>query len=506
MKGALIRAGRFNLLLTPVGALVAVTSTALLARFLGPATFADYATTIGIVAWLVLLAESGYNSGLSHALSTAGLVNARRSLYRSLQMRRWAIALVLGLSLTLLGPTWAQVAGLSAAHWSPLHFFLLSLLAAITLHGQLANYALLTEFAHGRVLSTNLVMSIIRALSLALVASFGGEITNLLMVLILVASVEALTLHMAAVVQFKEECNPLPSGLVNHAQNHGLVSLLDKVTATLLLGPTLLIALSGAHSRVELGLLAIATETLQRALSITGSPLSNITTPILNNSRDKSLQFREQLTRIGGLMTILFSFITGLLVVTIPLAFPLLFGGSYASAVSIAIIWAVPLFFEAGVRMVWGSALLALKQYRWLIRFNITYGLSALIVIFMGRYINLITLLIWIGLVRLFMTAILLHRAIRLDLAPHDSRPVRVIATTAVAIAISAAFQQLGLVRSPFLSLLSLIFIYCLSTIVIMRLFKILPTPSYDAICKVLGKYSGFFRLIVPCSKNDAVK
>ena len=347
-----LRAARANLLLAPVGTVLAVITSILIARWLGPETYADYATLMALVAWLLILAEGGCNAGLGRFLDEAGVLNARGSLYRALQYRRWAIALVLAISLIWIGPIWAQSAGLSEERWQPVSFIMVGLLAAVMLHGQLASNAMLTAFRHGRVLLTNQSMTIARALVLATLAGVLREPVALVAALLVLAAVEAWILHHAAVAQIGCKRDPLPPGMANTAQKHGLVALFDKLTTALSAGPFLLLVLAGVHGRGDLAMLAIATDLLQKALSIIGLPLSNIVMPMLNESRSDPERFRRQIARLGGLMTVLFALATGGIMTTLPLGLPLLLGASFKPAVLIAMIWLLPVFFESGVRMI----------------------------------------------------------------------------------------------------------------------------------------------------------
>lgn len=490
-------AARANLLLAPVGTVLAVIATVLVARWLGPETFADYATLMALVAWLLILAEGGCNVGLGRFLREAGTVNARGRLYRVLQYRRWAIALILAISLIWLGPIWARSVGLSEERWQPVSFVMVGLLAAVMLHGQLASNALLATFRHGRVLLTNQSMTIARALVLATLAGVLREPVALVAALLVLAAVEAWVLHYATVTQIGYERNPLPRGMGNAAQKHGLVALFDKLTTALSAGPFLLLVLAGVHGRSELAMLAIATDLLQKVLSVTGLPLSNIVMPMLNESRNNAERFRLQVARLGGLMIVLFSIAAGGIIVALPMGLPLLLGAPYEPAVTIAVIWLLPVFFESGVRMIWGAALIALDQYSWLMRFNLVYGVASLIMIFAARDTDLNTLLVWLGVLRFSMSLVLLGRAAQLALLPPESRPVRVMVAAGAACIFSLAAQALP-VSYPVFALLTGIGIYVLVMLASLRWLHLVPGPSHDALYQIAGKHKGLLMRIIP--------
>ncbi|MDP1927111.1 MAG: oligosaccharide flippase family protein [Thiobacillus sp.] len=498
-----LRAARANLLLAPVGTLLAVFSSILVARWLGPGTYADYATLMALMAWLLLLAESGCNAGLGRFLGEAGVRNARGSLYLSLQYRRWTISLILTLSLIWLGPMWARSVSLSEAHWQPFSFVMVGLLAAVMLHGQLASSAMLTAFRHKRVLLTNQLMTFARALVLVLLAGTLREPLVLVAALLSLAIVEALILHRAAAAQIGHERGRLPRDMVNAAQKHGLVALVDKMTTALSAGPFLLLVLAGAHGRGELAMLAIATDLLQKALSVIGLPLSNIVMPMLNESRSDAERFRRQVARLGGLMVVLFAVATGGILTVLPVGLPLLLGPSYNLAVPIAMIWLLPVFFESGVRMVWGAALVALDQYRWLMRFNLVYGVASLLVIFVSRDSDLMTLLWLLGMLRFFMSLVLLGRAAQLTLLPPESRPLRVIVVAGAACVLSLGVQTLLDPVPLIFRLLAGIGVYLLAVLASLRWLSLIPEPSHDALYQIAGKYKGLLMRIIPPVPED---
>lgn len=498
-----LRAARANLLLAPIGTVLAIISSVLVARWLGPGTYADYATLMALVAWLLILAEGGCNGGLGRFLGEAGVLHARGSLYLSLQYRRWIISLILTLSLVWLGPIWAKSVGLPEARWQPFSFILVGLLAAVMLHGQLASSAMLAIFRHERVLLTNQLMTIARALVLVLLAGTLRDPVVLVAALLSLAIVEASILHRATAAQIGEGRNRLPLGMANAAQRHGLVALFDKLTTALSAGPFLLLVLAGVHDRGELAMLAIATDLLQKTLSVIGLPLSNIVMPMLNESRINVERFRRQVAQLGGLMTVLFAFAAGGIMTILPLGLPLLLGPSYNPAVPIAMIWLLPVFLESGVRMIWGAALVALDQYRWLMRFNLIYGAISLLVIFVARDMDLRTLLILLGVLRFLMSLVLLGRAARLALLPPESRPLPVMLAAGVACVLSVGVQAMLASVPSILTLLTGIGVYAFAVLASLRLLPLIPNPSHDALCQLAGKHKALLtRVIRPLSKK----
>jgi O-antigen/teichoic acid export membrane protein len=491
-------AARTNLFLAPWGTGISVIASILVARWLGPEGYADFATLMALVTWLLILGESGCNVGLGRYLHEAQALNARGSLYRALQFRRWAAALMLAVLVIWLGPRWAETAELQVDQWQPVAFGLVGLLSAVMLHGQLASSAMINAFRHGQVLLLSQSMTIVRALALGGIAGLVREPVVLVSALLIVAILETFLLHRAASMEFCLEQEPLPEGMVNAAQTHGLVALFDKLTTSLSGGPFLLLMLAGAHGRHELAMLAIATDFLQKALSVVGLPISNLVFPLLNESRGDLVRFRRQVARLGGLTTVLFAGAAGGIAAVLPLGLPFLLGQSYGDAVPIAAVWLLPLFLESGVRMIWGTALLTLDQYRWLTTSNVALGVVSLLIILIVRGTDLRILLALLGLARISLCIILIGRAFRQDLVPPESRPLGIVAAAGVACALSWGTQTLLAQALPLFRLVAGMVTYMLVMLTLLRWLPLIPGPSHEALCQIAGKHIGILLRFIP--------
>lgn len=501
----LLRAAKVNLLLAPTGAVLAFLAYALIARWLGPETYADYATLLALLSWLLLFAESGCNVGIGRFLKEASMLVARGRLYRVLQYRRWTLAMLLAGALIWLGPVWAEHMGLGKDVWWPASFFMVGLLAAIMLHGQLAASTLMATYRHGQVLLISQMMTISRALVLVTLAGVWRDPALLVTALIILAALEAWLLHHATVTLIGQERKALKRGMANAAQRHGLIALFDKLTTALSAGPFLLLVLAGVHDRAELAMLAIATELIQKALSVIGLPLSNLVLPVLNDSRQDPERFRLQLTRLGGLSVIWFTLTAGAILVFLPTGLPLLLGPSYAAAVTIATLWLLPVFVESAVRMIWGAALITQGQYRWVIRVNLVYAGVSLLVIYLAHSASLHVLLVCLGVVRLVMAALVLHRSSQLRYLTADAFPLRFIAAAAAACLLALVVQTLPEATHPAWALTAGLLTYFGVVLVSVYFFPLIPHSSYDALRKLAGRHEGVVTkliLTIPIHQN----
>lgn len=486
----ILGAARANALLAPLGACVALGAAVIVARVLQPEVYADYATLMALLAWLLILSEVGCNTGLARYLKDAANLRARLSLYRTLQRRRWICVIGITAAACFVGPLWAKSSGLDPIRWQAVNFFLVGILSGVMLHGQLAASALSTEFQHKRLLCLSQLTTALRAASLAALAAVLGEPMALITGLLLIATGESLLLHHMATKNFVDENELLPAGFVTAAQSHGLVSLFDKLSTSLAGGPFLLLILAGAYGRAELALLAIATDLLQKAISIAGLPITGLVLPLLHESRGDEVRFRHQLERLGGLVVSWFSIVTGAVAAFLPTGFPLLLGDQYSGAVSVALVWLCPLFVESAIRMVWGTALLTINEYRWLSVFNGTFALAVLTVVFFVRDQELLVLLMCLGGVKLVMSFMVIARAFRQGLAPVASRPFGIVLASVACCLISLLAQRYTNQVSDVFCLVGGGIVYVVAMLIVLRFFPLIPAPAHQALCSLAGRHA----------------
>ncbi|MPZ57890.1 MAG: oligosaccharide flippase family protein [Rhizobiales bacterium] len=494
----MLNAARANVVLGPIGAVLAATTSVLVARWLGPDTYADYAMLLAVLAWLLLLGEAGCNFGLQRYLADAGQVHARRRLYDVLQWRRWGVVLVLVVAVSALGPVWAASLGLPSERWDRLTFGMVGVLAGVTLHAQLATSCLLAGFDHLRAMTTANVMTILRAAALGSVCVYFREPVALVAALLAAACIEAALLHVWAVRELHSERSPLPPGMANAAQRHGLVGLIDKITTAFTAAPFLLLVLAAFHGRAELAMFAVATDVLQRVLAVVFLPISNLVIPMLNDSRGDRERFVRQVERLGGLVTLVAAFAVAGLAAAIPAGFPLLFGAPYAGAVPIALMWLAPLFIEASIRMIWGHALLALDHRRWLLGFNVVAGISALLVVAAVAKADVLVAVAIVGTVRLAMAGGILVRAAHFGLLPAESRPLRVVAAAMVALTLSWLAQSAAADAPPLLRLSLGLGIFAATIAAALHLLPLLPKRSHEVLRQLAGRHGPLFLRLVP--------
>lgn len=493
----ILGAARANALLAPLGACVALGAAVIVARVLQPEAYADYATLMALLAWLMILSEVGCNIGLARYLRDAAALHARLSLYWTLQRRRWLCVIGVAAAVCLVGPLWARSAGLDPDRWRSVSFLLVGLLAGVMLHGQLASSALATGFQHKRLLWLAQLMTVLRAACLVSLATILREPIALVGALLLIALVESLLLHRAATKNFIGEKETLPAGFATAAQSHGLVSLFDKLSTSLAGGPFLLLILAGAYSRTDLALFAIATDLMQKALSVAGLPVTGLVLPLLHESRGDEVRFRLQLERLGGLVVCWFSIVTGAVAVLLPKGFPLLLGDQYSTAVSVALVWLLPLFVESAIRMVWGTALLTIHQYRWLTVYNCTFSLAALTVVFFARNQELLVLLVCLGGVKLVMSCLVIVQAYRKGLAPAASRPFGIVlaSVSCCLISLFAQFHADGFSDTFRLAIGGVV--YAVTVLISLRFVPLVPAPAYQALCSLAGRHTAVVKRVL---------
>jgi O-antigen/teichoic acid export membrane protein len=494
----LVSAARANLVLGPIGLVLAVATSVLIARWLGPHTFADYATLLAVLWWLTLLGEAGCNVGLQRYLAEAGIAHARLRFYWVLQLRRWCVVSALTVAVMVLGPVWAARAQLPAALWGPVTFGLIGVLAGIILHAQLAASGLLATFKHARAMTVANSMSVLRAAALGAVCIYFSEPTALVVALLAVALTEAALLHWSIVQVFGQERSPLPPGMANAAQRHGLVAIVDKCSTALTGSQLLLLLLAGYQERVELAVFAVAADTMQRALGIIYLPISNLVFPMLNDSRRDPVRFIRQVERLGGVVILVTAFALAVLAAAIPAGLPLLFGDAYTGAGPIALLWAFPLFVEAAARMIWGASLLTLDYHSWLMKFNVVFGLLSAVVVFAIVHADITTIVVAVGLLRLVMVGVLLAKGAKLGLLPAPVFPLRITSAAAAALALSWGVQIALSDALPIWRLLLGLGVFATFTGALLHLIPLIPERSYEVFLQLAGRYGSLLSRMIP--------
>lgn len=494
---AILGASRANALLAPLGACVALGAAVTVARVLQPEAYADYATLMALLTWFQLLSEAGCNIGLARYWRDAADFRARFTLYWTLQRRRWLYVICIATAVCLVGPIWAKSAGLDPERWRWVTFLLVGILGGLMLHGQLASSALATGFQHKRLLWLAQLMTILRATSLALLATIVKEPIALVGVLLLIALFESVLLHRAATKNINDEKEPLPPRFVTTAQSHGLVALFDKLSTSLAGGPFLLLMLAGVYTRTDLAWLAIATDLLQRALSVAGMPITGLVLPLLHESRGDEARFRLQLERLGGLVVSWFSIVAAAIAVVLPIGFPLFLGSQYAAAAPVALVWLLPLFVESTIRMVWGSALLTTQQYRWLIIYNSVFSLAALSVVFLAKDQDLLVLLACLGGVKLMLSFMVFVQAHKNGLAPAASRPLGIFLASAACCMLSLFLQFHFVGLSDAIRFAIGCVVYASTMLVFLKFVPLVPAPAYEALCSLAGRHAAVVKRLL---------
>ena len=486
----LLGAARANVLLGPIGLGVAIAAVVVLARWLGPELYGEYAAILAVLSWVLLFSECGCNAGMQRYYLTAQGAGARYSLYRILQLRRWLVVGVVTMLAMAIGPSWARWAGLPAERWNPVLIALICVVGGLMLHAQLATSALLAGFGHGRTIIVSTGMTIVRACLLGIVCVFSRDPVALVVVLAVVSGLEAAILHALAVREFGLEVAPLPSHMANSAQQHGLVGLVDKL-GTQASGPAFIILVfSGPHSPAEIAMFALATDLLQRALGVINMPLSNLFVPMMNAARDDEVLLLRQIDRFGGIAIIVNTLAVGGVMAALPAGIPILFGEIYRPAVLIAFIWIGPLFLEAVARMVWGAALLQSREYKWLLFYNLFCGVVVVITIIAVSNADVLVALAIIGVLKSSFVAVLIFKSVNRHLVLAVTLvPWRLIIVVTAALSLSLMLQSVAADWPPVWRLLGGLAVYGALVLLALHRVSLIPDQSYQALLRLAGRY-----------------
>ena len=93
-----------NWFLNAAGLFLSYGASIVIVRAMAPALYAEYAAVIAIIGLATFVFEAGGNSGLTRYLATAADLQARGTVDRRLQSRRWLAAGACAVALLALGP------------------------------------------------------------------------------------------------------------------------------------------------------------------------------------------------------------------------------------------------------------------------------------------------------------------------------------------------------------------------------------------------------------------
>jgi hypothetical protein len=246
-----------------------------------------------------------------------------------------------------------------------------------------------------------------------LIAWVVPSVYGLALALLAAAILEAVWQHLGIWRIVGKERRPVPTWLVGRSLRHGLVSVFDKLTSAVGSGPFLLIVLPAYYGRVDLALLAIAADLVQRALVLTSLPVGNMILPYLNRAADDDERYVQSASKVLKLSSALFLSSLGATCVIIPSGMPLIFGEPYADATSLALLFAVPAFFDAWARFSLSSSLATQGRYGDLVWTGTAQATLALVVLLLTYDKGLILIAAGQGLVKVLASAVLAYRAHR---------------------------------------------------------------------------------------------
>ncbi|MEW6616662.1 MAG: hypothetical protein AB1401_14500 [Thermodesulfobacteriota bacterium] len=493
----IIYAARTNAILGPMGVLVSLFGMVIVVRTLEPALYTEYVTFLALVTWLRLFGEAGGSIGFMRYLKSAEQTQSRGTFYLSVIGRYCFVGIVMVFALQYFGPLWAKWAGLSLVTWNPTVFIAVSLIVFVNLSGIIAYYGLLGTFNHEVALLSSHVFTILRTLSIAVVALFMPTLIALSVVLVLVSMVENVWYHIKAWSIFKSERSPLPKGIVMSSNNHGLVTVFDKVTSAMGGGSFLLLILAPVYGRHELAFLAVANDVIQKALSIAGLPMSNMILPYLNNSLSNDEAFDAAAGKVTKLSMLLFLPVVGAVLIFVPSGLPLLFGDIYRDAIPLALLILIPAFFDSWVRFVLVSSLITKGKYGQIIILNTVQAILAILAIYVTYKLGLIAIVIAQGLVKLVTGFGVIGLAYRAGIFSFDLIPQGLMRSTIFAVASGICIWLLTK-HLGYWSVFFQIGSYSLSLLLALKLWLQLDKTMYELLYKLLGKMSPLLRFLLP--------
>jgi len=498
---------KVNIKLAPVNMAVSIVSGVMVARILGPSVYTEYATLMAFVSVTLICSELGCNQGVMKQLPSAAKLNARLSLYNSLQRRRWLLTMTLATIFAMLGLWGSKIIILDNQLWKLPTIISIAVYAATILHTQLATSTLNAVFANWYSLKVTRFFTLARSFIMIIVALIDSSGLVLVQAALAVSVIEALVLDRRIKNVFAGEDFQLPSAFITKAQVGGLVSLFDKLTSSIVGGPVILLVLSGIYKKEELASFAFATDLLQKLLSVAGLPFQGIVLPMIYDKLICMVELRFLVERLWCLIVPWFAIISFGITAVLPSALPILLGENYSQSATVALIWTIPLFFESAIRMVWGSTLIALNDTKWMVYFNIVYGSILLIILFSVRGINFNMLLSILSGLQMVLSLFVLQRAYCKGLAGGRSRLPVIILVCSSSLALSLIVQHSFVILPALVRLSSGFITYACCILLSLKLFPVIPYEGYCTLVTVSGRYSGLLSRFIyrqDCSTDYA--
>lgn len=492
-----VYAARANALLGPSGAVVSLLSMIVVVRSLKPSLYAEYGTVLAFIGWLLLFSEAGGNIGFIRYLKDAEQSQSRGTLYLNIMRRRWLTGLAVIVLLQLAGPLWVRWSGLSPVIWNPIIFLAISLIVFSNLGGQLSYYGLLGTFRHAEAMTISQVFTIMRSLFIAITAVVSQSLIVLVYVLVAIYIIEGLFYHFKIWKIFKTEQMPLSDKIINASQRHGLVTVFDKLTSAIGDGPFLLLVLAPFYGRPELAILSVATDTVKKALYITGLPMSYMVLPYLNNARDDNKNFAIAVRKVIKLSILLFLPLYGALFVFAPSGVPMLFGTPYADAATLLLLISFPVFFDAWVRFVLTSALITNGRYRQVIALNTMQAVLVLVALMVTYQYGLTVIIAAQGLVKIFISIGVIWLAYREEIFSIDLIPNGLLRATSMAVLFGIGTWLLTNHYGHW-SVFFHVAIYLLTLLFGLRLWFRGDNELYELLYKLSGRMSSLIKFVIP--------
>jgi O-antigen/teichoic acid export membrane protein len=498
-----IKAVRVNLIFSPFSLFISLASSLLVVRILGPSIFSQYAISMALMGWIILICEGGCNAGIGHYLKQALEKEVLKSFFWTLQLRRWAFVVSIVCILLIANAKGFPLSLIKNMGISSENILLVGILGALTLHSQLINVLMLGTFMHKRQIILAQAITILRGFLLIATIQVTTQISYLIMALIVVEMANIAISTYCLRTYFIGQNLIISESFINKAHQYGLVGLYDKLVTALSGGQFMLLVLAASYSKIELGILAVVMDSLQKFLSIAGLPISNLVTPLLNDSRNDCEKFSALIGLMGKCVLIWFSFIAGALICAIPYLFVLLYGNQYRAGIPIALIWVIPLFLESGIRGVWGAAILISNQYKWMMYSNTVAGVVFVAALFLLRGFPLDLVVGILGGMRAIYSICVYSHAKKVALNK-DSHAIGsyVLIATMLSIFVSILLIQILDFTSDVINLFSIVTIYTASFITITRLFSVVTGELRESIYKVFGKYNWFINILVGKNSN----
>lgn len=414
------RAVLWNVVLVPLLGLLALVSSALVARALSIDDYRVYGLAVAAVTSILLWSDLGITSAVARytpQLRRYGVASTVSVLRRAAKVR---IAAVVFLVAALVAGRYLSTSLQEELPFRGASLFLIVGTAMFQSIARVLQYFLTGLFQRKAVGLILLVSTAAQSLLVILAALLGASVTGILGALCLAALLELVLSRWsasreAAAWRRPSDAAATPPGVEAEAARFAAVAFAEKVASYLNSASFVIFLIAGLGAPAEVAFFAVASEFTMRFVSLLSTPFSGITLPLFSSvdSRNDPGQSAAVLRLYLMLLLLLFVPTAALLSSVADPLLPLVYGDRYRESVVLLRILVPFLFLEYTVYSALLAALMTRGRYRHVLSSKLPLLLGVPVVAWVIPHWGATGAVLALGCVRLGSAGLLLLAGMR---------------------------------------------------------------------------------------------